>query len=609
MKWPDNFEIGLKKNLFVYEMENIEINSETVQKLAKQFNLDGKIQISNDVLLIAQEKKVFTIYKNTGAFWYNDFSKLSHPDYKPELPSDEEARKIATSYLKKHKWLPEGAIPDSVQRNQFEQVEGKENRKRMTQANNVCVNFRFSIDNINTYGPGAKIKVFIGHKGEVIGLFNAWRPIRKFNEFPTLSVKELEAVLTRKLGLPLDEIVVRGIKLAYYAESCVVNTRFIQPVYIFDLAAPVKSMRQKKPFLVDFEMHPVPATVFAPVVSIKASSSSVEIKKGELLSLSYSVIGGTPRYKVNWDSNIDGFLSNKTTLNTNNLSISQRNGRITSHTIRLTVTDAEGLQDTHQILVKVKPDEGSKPKGKKIPTPKVPDDPYVGVEWCNIYHGTPGLADISGTDASAQGFNDYIKGLPNWSSRFNWGNDFAWEEDFKMASAPGGGTDTSWIDNVHFAFFAGHGSPGAIYFGSSYDDHVMEAQDARWGDGILNWITLHACQTMRSDFEWDVWCDAFKGLHMMFGFHTNTQGSTPPLGSRFAFWMSFKIPFFDHSLFDLRSAWELACTECFDSNMEFAFIYANQSGTDTVGDHLTGYGQVSADPVSPNSWHYYKKTC
>jgi hypothetical protein len=96
---------------------------------------------------------------------------------------------------------------------------------------------------------------------------------------------------------------------------------------------------------------------------------------------------------------------------------------------------------------------------------------------------------------------------------------------------------------------------------------------------------------------------------MMFGFHTITQGSTPPLGSRFAFWMSFKMPFIDNSLFDLRTAWELACSECFDSSREFAVIYANQSGTDTQNDHLTGYGHVSADPVSPNSWSYYKRTC
>ena len=128
----------------------------------------------------------------------------------------------------------------------------------------------------------------------------------------------------------------------------------------------------------------------------------------------------------------------------------------------------------------------------------------------------------------------------------------------------------------------------------------MRAEDARLGDGILNWLVLHACQTMRSNFEWDVWCDAFKGLHQMFGFPTNTQGSTPPLGSRFAFWLSFRIfPWMD--AFDMQTAWQIACSECFDSSREYAVIYAGQTGTDTHNDHLPEYGHVSTD--RPNFSH------
>jgi hypothetical protein len=231
----------------------------------------------------------------------------------------------------------------------------------------------------------------------------------------------------------------------------------------------------------------------------------------------------------------------------------------------------------------------------------------VGVEWCNLYHGAPGLADISGTDASAQGFKAGVQGLPGWSSRFDWGNDAAWEQDFKFLTAPGGGTDSYWADNVHFGFFAGHGSSGALYFGSQIDDHQMLASDARWGDGILNWIVLHACQTMQANFAWDVWCDSFQGLHEMFGFHTNTEGSTPPLGSRFAFWASCMWPFI--GAFDLRTAWRLACSECFDASVENAVIYANQGGTDTQNDHIPGFGSVSSDPTSPNVWVYSKQSC
>ena len=162
--------------------------------------------------------------------------------------------------------------------------------------------------------------------------------------------------------------------------------------------------------------------------------------------------------------------------------------------------------------------------------------------------------------------------------------------------------------SFHFAFFAGHGSSGAFYFGSTEDDHQMVAADARWGDGLLNWIVLHACNTMMNNFAWTDWCDAFVGLHQMFGFHTITEGSTPPLGARFALWSSWSLPPWSTG-FHLQTAWRMACSECFDSSVEYSVIYANQAGTSTQSDHLTGFGFVSSDPTDPNVWCYYRGSC
>lgn len=121
-------------------------------------------------------------------------------------------------------------------------------------------------------------------------------------------------------------------------------------------------------------------------------------------------------------------------------------------------------------------------------------------------------------------------------------------------------------------------------------------------------IVLHACPAMRNNFAWTVWTDAFEGPHEMFGFDTNTQGSTLTLGSRFAFWSSFHVPPFWPAL-DLRPAWKTVCMECFGSTREYAVIYAGQASTDTYDDHVPAYGHVSADPTSPKHWVFYKGTC
>jgi hypothetical protein len=607
-EWLKAIDRRPKKNLVIYQTRKPEFEPEMLSELARQFRIKGKVQSKDGVFLIAQGRQVLTAYKETGAFWYADLSKLHHPNYRAKLPSKEKASKIATEFLGENKWLPDSAILDGVNQSVFERVEGKRRQKRTKHPNSVCVEFRFSYGSLKTYGPGAKIKVFLGQAGEIIGLFHAVPEVEEYAEAPVLSRSDLEETLSGKLGVSLREVKVKDVKLVYLAESCVTSRRFIQPAYVFDLATQAKSRRSNRPTSVEFEMHPVPATSFAPIVLVQPQSSPIRVRTGESISLSQRVKGGTPPFKYSWESNLDGHLGEGASLETAGLSVAHRDGRVTSHTIKVTVTDSQGLADSHEVLVTVNPRDKENTKREATPGPDDPDDPYVGVEWCNNYDDAPGLVNISGTDDSARGFKNHISVLSNWSSRFDWGNDAAWEQDFKYAGAPGGGTDSYWADNVHFAFFAGHGSSGSFWFNSSVDDHEMRAQDARLGDGLLNWLVLHACQTMRANFEWDVWCDAFQGLHQMFGFHTNTEGSTPPLGSRFAWWMAFG--FFPWSVgLDMQSAWEIACTECFDSSREYAIIYAGQSGTDTHNDHLPGYGHVSSDPTSPNYWAYYRGTC
>ena len=594
------------RTLPIYQQRRQSRSPEQAAKLAAAFGFAAKPQTAGGVHLFAKGKKVLVAHESGPAFFYADYSKLDHPDHHPAPLEEPEATKVALAYLKAKGWLPNNAVVDAVRYGRLEQVEGR-NRARKTFPNHTCVDLRLSLGPLNTYGPGAKIKVFLGAKNEVIGLFHAVPKLKKVEEVQLTPPRGLERLLSRKLGLPPDQIELRNATLAYSVESTLSGHRIVHPAWILTLAAATTPKRSGTPVAVEFLTHPIPASRFAPMIVINAPREPLEISPGSLLRLSCAVQGGKEPYKIVWHSNIDGPLGEGAKLVATRLSTAHRERQTVCHTIRASVTDANGLEDSHSVLVRVLPAQGEILSGGRSPVGDMPGDPYVGVEWCNNYNGAPGLPDISGTDASAQGFKSAIAALPNWSSRFDWGNDAAWEEDFKFLSAPGGGGDSYWADNVHFAFFAGHGGSGAFYFGSQVDDHQMRAQDARWGDGTLNWIVLHACQTMQANFVWDVWCDSFRGLHEMFGFHTNTEGSTPPLGSRFAFWASFAWPLI--GAFDLRTAWRLACSECFDSSVENAVIYANQAGTDTQNDHLLGFGYVSPDPASPNVWVYSKQSC
>jgi Family of unknown function (DUF6345) len=597
--------VEIPRSVPIYEQQRRFTRPRDVGRLAAKFGIDRKPAEVADIHVAAKGKKVLVVHKAGPTFCYLDFSKLDNLEYRPELSSEQEANEAALRYLRKEDLLPKNAVVTAVRRIEFEQVKGR-TRTRKTYPNHNCIDLRLSLAGLQTYGPGAKVQVLLGTKNEIIGLFHAVPRLRKIAEVRLNPPRMLRLALEKKLGVPPEQIELKDAKLAYLVESALSGNRMVHPTYILTLSTKTTSKRRDREVEVEFMTHPLPASRFAPVIVIKASRAPIEIASRTPLRLSATVSGGKAPYKIVWESNIDGVLGEGPRLAAKGLSIAHRERQVVCHTLKATVTDANGLQDSYSVLVQVQPAEGDIVRGDSPVRGDVPGDPFVGVEWCNLYHGAPGLADISGTAESAQGFKTGIQGLSNWSSRFDWGNDAAWEQDFKFLTAPGGGTDSYWADNVHFAFFAGHGGSGAFYFGSQTDDHQMAAEDAHWGDGILNWVVLHACLTMRANFEWSVWCDAFRGLHAMFGFHTITEGSTPPLGSRFAFWASLQLPF--EGPLDLRAAWRLACSECFDGSVENAVIYANQAGTDTQNDHLPGFGYVSPDPSSPNGWVYERRT-
>jgi hypothetical protein len=592
----------------IFVAEPPRFKAEMLPRLANMFHIrpNPEQKPHQGIHLQAQDGRLLAFYEASGAFTFTDAGKLNNPAYRPSLPRVEEAAAIARKFLQEHELLSEDLTEDGAQVVNLEQVKASgEKRERSITPNHIVVNFRQKVGELLTYGPGGRIQVCLGERGEVIGMVHAVRKYRRHAELRLRTPAALQQILALKLGQPLENVALEHAQLVYYAESFVKPGQYLQPVYIFNLVAEIKTRRQPEPARVKFMTHPISATDFGPQVRIRARGKLLRRYQGDDIRLESLVRGGTSPYRIVWSSDVDGMLGEGPALATKKLSIAHRGKKITAHTIQVEVTDANGLQDSYAVLLRIMPRRGTTVLNRPVPlAPDDPDDPYVGVEWCNLYHGS--APDISGTNPSAQGFKNGIDAVPNWSSRFDWGNDNAWEQDFKFQTAPGGGEDYLWSDNVHFVFFAGHGSPGAFYFGSTTDDHQMVAADAHWGEGLLNWVVLHACQTMRNNFDWTVWCDSFRGLHQMFGFHTNTEGSDPPLGTRFALWLSFN--WFGIN-FDMRTAWRQACSECFDASVEYAMIYANQAGTDTHNDHLPGVGYVSPDPTNPNVWAYTKASC
>ena len=122
-------------------------------------------------------------------------------------------------------------------------------------------------------------------------------------------------------------------------------------------------------------------------------------------------------------------------------------------------------------------------------------------------------------------------------SAFDFRGTGAWESDFKDQSLAGG-HDNSYVDNVDAAWYTGHGWPGGFTFKGNHTDTSIVPGDARWGNGDLEWLQLESCQVLADtngthDY-FPRWKQAFRGLHIMNGFHTSGYCVGGGTGATFA---------------------------------------------------------------------------
>lgn len=160
----------------------------------------------------------------------------------------------------------------------------------------------------------------------------------------------------------------------------------------------------------------------------------------------------------------------------------------------------------------------------------------VGVWYVVDYEncGGWGLGDLPATSPDALGLRNRLTDqyyffifpypTPRWSAPIVWGNANAWEKDWKRSAA--GGWEDSQIDQVDFAYFAGHGASSGIFFGvggNNKDDCQATASDAQYAWGTLDndWVGLAACNVLDDPYDsYRLWARAMNGTRLLMGFQT-----------------------------------------------------------------------------------------
>jgi hypothetical protein len=173
-------------------------------------------------------------------------------------------------------------------------------------------------------------------------------------------------------------------------------------------------------------------------------------------------------------------------------------------------------------------------------SPQQADDGSLefGVWWVQWYNppsaGCAALNNLPATRPDALGLRDKLVDpfwflflpypTPRWTPRFVYGDGNAWESDWKRSDAPYFGGNNNYADAVDLAYFAGHGSSTAFYFGQGgclHHDQRLTYTDAEltWGNVDMDWAGIAACNVLDDPHLAD-WANTMDGLRLFMGMKT-----------------------------------------------------------------------------------------
>jgi hypothetical protein len=228
--------------ILIYSSEKSDYSSEWARSLAIRLGLSGKINVTKNGFVNAdpdRESRSLTIVNNTGYISYqsDNYRRKNFPDGdKPQnLPSDEQAVKNVTEFLKSMNLMPSDAFLYGIGHPKTEHLTNLNTTEIIRETTTVV--FQRKVNGLDV--EGSKILVEVGENYDIITLFMNWRNYTPYKEVPMKSLDSAFKEFSKKElwcrtgGVP-EKVVVTNLSLKYYSQSPAVSEKYLQPVYVFD---------------------------------------------------------------------------------------------------------------------------------------------------------------------------------------------------------------------------------------------------------------------------------------------------------------------------------------------------------------------------------------
>ena len=434
----------------------------------------------------------------------------------------------------------------------------------------TTVSHDFSLGGLPATGQGAKLRITFAPDGSVSQLSSALRRLEPAGDQPIIPSDEAR----RACEALYDAGVRQGEPTLGYVLPALGAVETIYPSYTCNPSAETGDQAHRQ----------------VPAVEGVAPTANVEgIRRGDAISASAEISGGSGPYQLRWSSSTTALTEND---GSEIAYERQPRGKEAEETVSLEVTDANGLTSTASLSF---PAEDGSQKGVSVPGGggfgKLAIGPVdVGIEQT--------VDEWQCAQDSAKYFKS-VMAAHAVPAEFDWRGWSAFEKDFKDTAK--GGWDHNYVDNVDAQWYTGHGSASSFTFKGWNDDKWLTPADARWGNGDLEWLQLESCQVLRDtnglhDY-FGRWGPTVDGLHMLNGFHTNAYCVGGGTGGTFASYLfPRKILWWTFPALTVRNAWAQMAIDKEPSGVVYRSMgNLGAGGVNNIGDFFWGQGPTGPD--------------
>lgn len=227
------------ERILTYKVVPHHYTRQDILALAQKFNISpiGRIkEVEEGASIASEDGMAYAILRNSGSTEYTNSKRagtVNPLDVPGKPPSDEDAEKITTTFLKDRGLLPEGAVYIGTEHGRIYQL--GENGNDTVVWEDIEVWYGRMLNGLKV--KGSQLSVAVGGNGDIIDYYSNWRDYEPYQVLPIKPPEQAFENLKVK-GVPVgmnkqESVSINDMYLAYYTKAGAETEEYLEPVWVF----------------------------------------------------------------------------------------------------------------------------------------------------------------------------------------------------------------------------------------------------------------------------------------------------------------------------------------------------------------------------------------